>query len=1052
MSNPADETFKESPLGYVRHKIILDESGKPVDYLFLDVNPVFEKLTCLKREDIIDKKVTEVFPQITEGDFDWISFYGNIALTEDEISFEQYFQPLKTWYKIRSYFPEKGYIVTVFSEISKKDEGFYRFAERSSDLIYRYDFLPNPGFRFVNKAATTIIGYTPEEHYMDPELGIKIIHPDDKQLFLDYIEGKLPIEKPIQVRWIHKNGQLVWIEQKNFPVYDNNGNLIALEGIGRDITDTKNAQEREQHIKNVLLAIRNVNQMIVKESDPDRLIQKACKNLTETLGYYSAWIALVDEGRNVTSTASSFSDLASDFKRLDKQLEKGIFPQCMQEVFEKKEVVIVDNPSEKCPDCPLSFTYSERVSLCHRLQYSSKLYGILSVSIPRKHAKLEEVQDLFREVSDDLGFVLHKIEMEGKRNRYKTHLRLMTRNMNDVIIEADTEGRYTYISPSHRRILGRGRELLGQNCMKDLHPEDIDFVASIFRKIVETGEQHHAEYRYFHPGKGYIWLESVATSYVNENNQKRILINTRDITQRKQYEEKIEKVTEEYETVFQGTQDSMFLMKVINEDDFRYIRNNRAHQISTGFSLANFRGKTPQELVGKEDGDLISANYKKCVDLKDTVSYEETLKLPAGTRTWQTTLTPILQHGEVCYIVGSSRDITSRIKAEKELKESKDMYQTLVENLNEIVYALDKNATITYISPNVESISGYKPKEVIGKNFVDFVHPDDIKGRIEQFRKVILGIDKPSEYRFLTKDGDAIWVRTNAKPLIKDGNVAGVLGVLTFIADLKEAERKLRETNQRLKDAVLRANEMAVQAEYANKTKSQFLANMSHELRTPLNSVIGFSDILLNEIKGELNDFQKKYVSNISKSGNHLLSLINEILDISKIEAGKIELVCEKFDLYSVFSEIGSIISPLARKKSIDLEIEKQDDGIEINADKSKIKQVIFNLLSNAIKFTEKDGKVSISARKIDRNWVEIAVKDTGIGIPEDKLDEIFDPFMQVDASSSRKYEGTGLGLGLVKKIVQIHGGEIRVESEIGRGSIFRFTIPMKRDEQEESC
>jgi signal transduction histidine kinase len=255
-----------------------------------------------------------------------------------------------------------------------------------------------------------------------------------------------------------------------------------------------------------------------------------------------------------------------------------------------------------------------------------------------------------------------------------------------------------------------------------------------------------------------------------------------------------------------------------------------------------------------------------------------------------------------------------------------------------------------------------------------------------------------------------------------------------------------------LKKAVLKANEMAAQAEYANKTKSQFLANMSHELRTPLNSVIGFSDILLNEVKGELNDSQKKYVTNINKGGKHLLDLINSILDLSKIEAGKLELVYENFNLYFVFSEIESIILPQAQKKSIDLEIEIQDEGIEINADKSKIKQAIFNLLSNAIKFTDKNGKISMSARKVDRDFVEVAVKDTGIGIPDDKLDKIFDPFMQADASTSRKYGGTGLGLPLVKKYIEKHAGQIWVESEVGKGSTFTFTIPMEKNEREQSC
>ncbi|APH39472.1 PAS domain S-box protein [Methanohalophilus halophilus] len=921
MPNTADETFKESHFGYARHKIILDENGNAVNYLFLDVNAAFEDMTGLKKENIINKTVTEVIPEIVEDDFDWISLYGHVALTGEDISFTHYSLALGQWYQVYTQSSEKGYFVTLFSVLSQSEAKFYEFAERSSEPIYRYDLVPKPGYTYVNKATTQMDGYTPEEHYLDQQLAIKIVHPDDKQMFLDYFEGKIPIDKRIQLRWVHKKGQTIWFEFVNKPVYDSNGNLVALEGIGRDITEMKNAQEREQHIKDVLLAIRNVNQMIVKEHDPSRVIQKACNNLTETLGYYSAWIALVDDEKNVISTAFSYSDFASGFEPLKGQLKEGIFPQCMQQVLEKDEFLIMDNPAEECQECPLSYTYSDRASLCYRLQYASKLYGILSVSLPLKYANLDEIHDLFREVSDDLGFALYKIEMEKKRDQYETHLRLMNRNMNDVIIEADVESRYTYISPSHQRILGRGKELLGKNCMKDLHPDDIDFVASIFRKIVETDEQHHAEYRYLHPNKGYIWLESTATSYVDENGQKRVLINTRDVTERKETEKK-----------------------------FLHFHN--------------------------------------------------------------------LMH----YII---------------------------EHVNGGVAVHDKELNYIYVSQRYLDIYKLKEKDVIGKHHYDVI-PDLPRKWREVHQRVLKGEflsgDRDPCYK---ADGSVEWTRWSCIPWYdRDDAIGGLIVYTEMITDQIKNEKKLEETNKQLEDAVLKANEMAVQAEYANKTKSQFLANMSHELRTPLNSVIGFSDILLKETRGELNDSQKKYASNISKGGRHLLDLINDILDLSKIEAGKMELVCEDLYLDSVFSEIEAVISPQVRKKSIDLEISKPLN-IEINADKSKIKQAIYNLLSNAIKFTDENGKISMYARKVDRDLVEIAVIDTGIGIQEDKLNQIFDPFMQADVSTSRKYGGTGLGLPLVKEYVEMHGGEIRVESEVGKGSTFTFTIPMEKDEQE---
>ncbi|WP_462273387.1 PAS domain S-box protein, partial [Methanohalophilus sp.] len=408
MPNPTDETFVKSPFAYARHKIILDENGNPVNYLFLDVNPAFEDMTGLKKENIINKTVTEAIPEIVEDDFDWVSLYGHVALTGEDISFTHYSLALGQWYQVYAQSSKKGYFVTLFSVLSYNESKFYEFAERSSEPIYRYDLIPKPGYTYVNKATTQMDGYTPEEHYLDEQLAIKIVHPEDKQMFLDYFEGKIPIDKRIQLRWVHKKGQTIWFEFVNKPIYDSNGNLLALEGIGRDITELKNAQKREEHIKNVILAIRNVNQMIVKEHDPDQLIQKACKNLTEALGYYSAWIALVDDENNVISTAYSFSNLVSGFNHFESQLKEGIFPQCMEQVLEKDEILIIDNPSEKCQDCSLSYTYSDRASLCYRLQYASKLYGILSVSLPLKYANLGEIHDLFREVSDDLGFALYK--------------------------------------------------------------------------------------------------------------------------------------------------------------------------------------------------------------------------------------------------------------------------------------------------------------------------------------------------------------------------------------------------------------------------------------------------------------------------------------------------------------------------------------------------------------------------------------------------------------------------------------------------------------------
>jgi signal transduction histidine kinase len=229
--------------------------------------------------------------------------------------------------------------------------------------------------------------------------------------------------------------------------------------------------------------------------------------------------------------------------------------------------------------------------------------------------------------------------------------------------------------------------------------------------------------------------------------------------------------------------------------------------------------------------------------------------------------------------------------------------------------------------------------------------------------------------------------------------------------------------------------------EAANRHKSEFLANMSHELRTPLNAIIGFSEVLSERMFGELNEKQAEYTDDILSSGRHLLSLINEILDLSKVEAGRMELELATFDLPLAIDNARTFVRERATKHGINLDVTVDDRLGDFVGDERKIKQILLNLLSNAVKFTPEGGRIGIKARQAD-GLVEISVSDTGIGIsPEDQA-KIFKEFRQVGGDYAHKREGTGLGLTLAKKFVELHGGRIWVESEVGRGSTFRFTLP----------
>ena len=319
-------------------------------------------------------------------------------------------------------------------------------------------------------------------------------------------------------------------------------------------------------------------------------------------------------------------------------------------------------------------------------------------------------------------------------------------------------------------------------------------------------------------------------------------------------------------------------------------------------------------------------------------------------------------------------------------------------------------------------------------------------------------------YRIKVERGDEIGI------LIKKFNEM-LHEIHTRDEELKEHRKNLEEKvsirTAEFKEVTEKANVMAQQAESANNAKSEFLANMSHELRTPLNAIIGFSEVLADKHFGELNETQEEYTNDILSSGKHLLALIQDILDLSKVESGKEELVLSEFNIKDLLHGSLTMIKEKAMKKGIQTIIEFGEISETVYADEIKIKQVLYNLLSNALKFTPDGGSINICADEVDRNWIKnhlpfsfseeffeklddnhqqylkITVTDTGVGIGRESLKKIFEPFRQEDSSTSRIYGGTGLGLNLTKKFLALHKGCIWVESQVGSGSSFTFVFPI---------
>jgi signal transduction histidine kinase len=315
----------------------------------------------------------------------------------------------------------------------------------------------------------------------------------------------------------------------------------------------------------------------------------------------------------------------------------------------------------------------------------------------------------------------------------------------------------------------------------------------------------------------------------------------------------------------------------------------------------------------------------------------------------------------------------------------------------------------------------------------------------------------PYEVEMVTKSGERLTIEINAVAIRREGKVIGDLVILRDMTERKQAEAEIKqlyeqvkafnvELEDRIKERTRELEKAVKEAEAANQAKSEFLSGMSHELRTPLTAVIGFSQILAEQYFGELNEKQAEYVRDILESGEHLLSLINDILDLAKVEAGKAELELSRFNMKELLENSLVMIKEKTSKHSISLEarISPALDNLTITADQRRLKQVMFNLLSNAAKFTPDQGRITVEARRKGAELI-VSVADTGIGIDPKAQEKIFDEFYQAHVGPTDKTPGTGLGLPLSKSFIEMHGGRIWVESEgKGKGSRFIFSLPLR--------